>query len=301
MKRLAIFGAGGQLGRALAQQLSDEYDVHALTRKDCDIADASAVKQTLDTFQPEIIINAAAYTDVEGAEQEEAGAFAVNTQGARNLALGARETNALLISYSTDYVFDGRKNVPYDEAAPTDPLNVYGRSKLAGEEAITEQGGRYLILRTAWLYSADGKNFFNTVLRLANEHETLRFVSDQSGTPTSAGWLAAITSDLIKKALSLKETDFPSGILHAVPDGEASWYDFAQAIIGGARKRGASFAAKDIHPITSADYPTQAQRPLYSVLANRLLQEKWKIAAPGWQSILAIELDKVYGAPGSDA
>lgn len=293
MRRIVLFGATGQLGRALCRNL-ERRTLHALTRDQCDITDTTAVTRVLNEIQPDVVINAAAYTDVEGAEHADAQAMAVNSDAAGFLARSAREMDALFVSYSTDYVFDGSANAPYDEASPTRPLNAYGRSKLAGEEAIHAAGGRYLIVRTAWLYSCDGSNFLKTVLRLAAEREELEFVSDQVGTPTSAAWLAQATSALLVRATNAEDASAVPGVVHAVSRGESSWYDFARAIIDGARNRGEELTVRQVRPIPTGMYPSLAKRPAYSVLSTRHLLEKWGVQAPLWQSMLATELDKLY-------
>lgn len=295
MKSIVVFGAAGQLGRALCRNLETARTVHALAREQCDITDTTAVKRILNEIRPDVVINAAAYTNVEGAEHENAHAMAVNSDAAGILARAARKIDALFVSYSTDYVFDGSANAPYDEASPTRPLNAYGRSKLAGEEAIHAAGGRYLIVRTAWLYSADGSNFLKTVLRLAVEREELEFVSDQIGTPTSTDWLAQATSALLVRAMSTEGASAVPGVVHVVSRGESSWYDFACAIVEGARSRGARVTVRQMRPIPTGVYPSLAQRPAYSVLSTRLLLEKWGVQAPLWKSMLATELDKLYG------
>jgi len=296
VKSVAIFGAGGQLGHALTGRLSENYAVHALARDRCDVTNPSAVRMSLEEIRPEIIVNASAYTNVEAAEDNETDALAVNAGAAGNLARAARHMDALLISYSTDFVFDGLSYEPYGEAAPVAPINAYGRTKLAGEEAIAAEGGQYIILRTAWLYSTDGHNFFKTVLRLAADQEVLRFVDDQTGTPTSAGWLAAATADMLDATMNSDIKGPVPSIIHAVCCGEATWYDFACSIIEGARIRGAQLPVREISPISSLEYPTRARRPRYSVLSTQSLRNKWKIDPPDWQAMLAIELDKLYGA-----
>lgn len=295
MRSVVLFGAGGQLGTALSSALAKQWQVHGFTRDQCNITDAASVTSIIDNLRPDAVINAAGYTNVEGAEQDEAGAMAINADAAGILAAAARSVDAFYLSYSTDYVFNGAASTPYAETAAVQPLNVYGKSKAAGEAAICKAGGRYLIIRTAWLYSSGFPNFLETVLRLASEREELGFVDDQIGSPTSARWLAGASMKLLDLTLDENAGQDMSCIVHAVCTGQASWCRFANTIITEARSRGAELRAKEIRPIKTADYPALAQRPAYSVLSTQYLQQRWSITPPSWQSALKLEIDKRFG------
>ena len=257
--RVLVTGGGGQLGRALKAEAPEGIEVHTLSRSELDITDSAAVARALEAVRPDWVVNAAAYTAVDRAESEPDRALAVNRDGARIVAEACRRHGCRMVHLSTDYVFDGRRGAPYrPEDAPC-PLNTYGRSKLAGEEAVRSAlGGRALILRTAWVYSVEGPSFLTTMLRLMREREELRVVEDQVGTPTSARSLA-------RAVLRAAERNV-SGTHHWTDAGVASWYDFAVAIAEEAAARGLIRRVPRIRPIPARDYPTPAPRPAYSVL-----------------------------------
>lgn len=261
-----VVGAQGQLGCDLQRSAPVGATVTALSRKDLNISDAEAVFVAVSRLAPALVINAAAYTAVDKAETESEAAYAVNRDGAANLASASREAGCRLIHVSTDFVFDGAQSRPYRAGERTHPLGVYGASKLAGEQAVMEAlGDEALILRTAWVYSAHGNNFVKTMLRLMGERDSLRVVADQVGTPTWARGLA----EAIWRAAELGLT----GIHHWTDAGVASWYDFAVAIHEEALALGLLERSIAIHPISTADYPTSAKRPSYSVLDKT---ETWK-------------------------
>ena len=258
--KVLVTGAGGQVGRALRELAPAGAQVSAFTHADLDIADAQAVARAMHEHEPQVIVNAAAYTAVDRAESEPQLAERVNGTGAGTLAAAARECGARLVHISTDYVFDGRACAPYTPQAPALPLGAYGRTKLAGEQAVlTELPGRALILRTAWIYAAQGHNFVHTMLRLMQANGAVRVVADQLGSPTAAGSLAeVIWSLLVHPEIS--------GVHHWTDAGTASWYDFAVAIAEEGTALGLITRPVTVTPIRTADYPTPAQRPAYSVL-----------------------------------
>ncbi len=277
MKAL-ITGAGGQLGSALASGAPKDCEVVALTRAELDIADGAAVAEVLASLRPDLILNAAAYTAVDRAESEPETAFAINSEGPRHIAEAAGSVGARLIHVSTDFVFDGRSGRPYRPDDATAPLGVYGASKLAGEAAVVETAPDALIVRTAWVYGASGANFMRTMLRLMAERPEVRVVADQIGCPTA-------TPDLAAALWGLARTE-ARGVLHFSNAGAASWYDFAQAIAEEAVAAGVLAASPPVIPIPTADYPTPAARPSYSVLDSR---EAWDLlggAAPHWRESL---------------
>lgn len=277
--QVLIVGAGGQLGQELSRSAPDGAAVTGLSRSELDISDGDAVAEMISRLAPHVVINAAAYTAVDKAESESEAAYAVNRDGAGNLARASREAGCQFIQVSTDFVFDGAQGRPYRPSDGTHPLGVYGASKLAGEQAVMEVlGDEALILRTAWVYSSRQQNFVKTVLRLMTERDSLRVVADQIGTPTWARGLA----EAIWRAADLGLT----GIHHWTDAGVASWYDFAVAIHEEALALGLLERSIVIHPIATADYPTPAKRPLYSVLDKT---ETWRALgydAEHWRAAL---------------
>lgn len=285
--RLLLFGSDGQLGSRLLTDLAALGAVHALPGVEFDLRDSTRVVQVIQDEKPDVIVNAAAYTAVDRAESEEAAAFAVNAEAPRVIAECARETGALLVQYSTDYVFDGTARSPYTEDARPAPLGVYGRTKFAGEEAIRASGCRHLILRTAWLYSNRGHNFLNTMLRLSETRDEIRVVNDQRGAPTCADDVSAATAGMLRALWTggaLDESRFDMtrmGTYHVTNAGECTWYDFADAIMRLAHRN------TRVTPITTAEYPTPARRPAYSVLANDKLARVFDIRLGPWEQGLA--------------
>ena len=280
MKRPAILltGARGQLGFELARVLAERGDVVALDRAALDLGDADAIVETVRRVAPQIIVNAAAYTAVDRAESEPALAGAINARAPEVLAAEARRLDALLIHYSTDYVFDGASQAPYDEDAAPNPLNVYGESKLAGERAIGASGAAHLVLRTSWVYGWRGQNFLLTMKRLGAEREELRIVADQFGVPNWSRALAEATATLLRGGVAaLAER---SGTYHMSARGRASWYDFACAIFNCA-------ARPSLVPIATADYPTAARRPASAVLATAKFERTFGFALTDWREMLA--------------
>jgi dTDP-4-dehydrorhamnose reductase len=287
--RLLVIGANGQVGCELRQSLAPLGEVIALDRAACDLARPAEVARILRAATPDVIVNAAAYTAVDRAEQEEELATLINGTAVGEIAQAARQLGALLIHYSTDYVFDGRKDAPYAEDDVPSPISAYGRSKLAGERAIAQCGGRYLIVRTSWIYAARGHNFLKTVLRLARERDELRIVDDQIGAPTWARDLAAATAVMTRQARQeIARDDFESGLFHVTGSGATSWFIFAQAAVKQAEQSGLLARKSKIVPIASSEYPVAATRPKNSRLSGARARHRFQIALPEWEQSLAV-------------
>ena len=276
-------GGNGQVGRELRRSLLPLGELVVATRDGGD-ADAAAdfdapasLAVLIEQTAPEVVVNAAAYTAVDKAETDAAAAFRINAEAPAAIAQACVDTGALLVHYSTDYVFDGNATRPYREDDATAPLGVYGASKLAGEQAIRASGARHAILRTAWVYAAHGKNFLLTMLWLANERDELRVVADQIGAPTPAAWIADATAEIIRRGV------MASGTWHLVADGETSWHGFAEAIVDEAHALGLIARKPRVVAIPTADYPTPARRPAYSVLDTTRLQRDFGVAPPDWR------------------
>lgn len=288
--KIIIAGAAGQVGRALLSCVPHGASVRGFSHADLDIGDVNAVMSLARSDRPDVIICAAAYTAVDRAESEPELAKRVNVEGPRNLAQAAREIGARLIHISTDFVFDGRASSAYRPDSPTGPLSVYGSTKLAGELAVQAiLPDRSTIVRTAWIYAALGNNFMRTMLRVMAAKGHVRVVSDQVGTPTSAIsmarviWALAARSDL-------------SGVQHWTDAGVASWYDFAVAIAEEATALGLLPATVRVDPITTAEYPTAARRPAFSVLDSRGLLEALSVTPLHWRTALRAELKELRNA-----
>lgn len=296
MKRILLTGVTGQVGQELQRTLAPLGDVIGVDRQTIDLAQAIAIRQIISEVKPDAIVNAAAYTAVDKAETEAELAKSINVIAPTILAESAQQLGATLIHISTDYVFDGRKNTPYTEKDATNPVNVYGESKLAGEEGIRQNCDRHIIIRTAWVYGAHGKsNFVKTMLRLGAERDELRVVADQVGSPTWAQDIAFAIAQMISldHPITPSPHPVPTGTYHFTNSGVASWYDFAVAIFEEARKLGFPLKVQRVVPITTAEYPTPAQRPAYSVLSCQ------KIAAvlgypPHWRQQLRQMLVELY-------
>lgn len=292
--RIVLTGAHGQVGWELASALSGSGTLIPCDRSRLDLSAPQHIARCIDELRPDVIINAAAYTAVDKAESEKALATAVNAAAPAALADAARRHSALLIHYSTDYVFDGRKPAPYVEADETCPLNVYGRSKREGEIAIRDSAADHLIFRTSWVFSARGSNFLKTMLRLAAEREHLRVVSDQIGAPTAARLLATCTARALSQAiLERREGRFRSGLYHLSASGHTSWHGFASAIIAGARSRGLRLKCREIEAITTAEYPLPAARPANSRLDCSRFARHFGLPLPDWREGMALCLDEV--------
>lgn len=290
--RILLSGSTGQLGGALATSLPQVGDIVAPDRTQFDLTDESSIRHTLDDIRPDLIVNAAAYTAVDQAESERQSAIAVNSRAPEIMAEWAAAQGIALLHYSTDYVFEGTGRDPLKEKDATNPINVYGESKRAGEIAIADSGARHLIIRTSWLYGPQGSNFLRTILRLAQERECLRIVDDQIGTPTPTWWLADISAQILQQKPDLFETT-RCGILHAAPCGDTSWHGFAVAIVEGARKRSIPLTVTNIAAIPSSAYPTPAPRPAHAVFSLERLQRNFGITPPHWRNALEPVLDDV--------
>lgn len=304
---ILLLGANGQLSRTFLQHggLARRGDVVAASRdgmlfggrrgEAVDLADPASVATLLERVQPRIIINTAAYTAVDRAEQDEALATRINGDAVGELGAWAAAHDALVVHYSTDYVFDGRSPVPYPVDHPPAPLGAYGRSKLAGEQALRASGAAHLILRTAWVYAAHGQNFLRTMLRLAGEREELRVVADQHGSPTSTGLivdgtLAALDrwqhADAVRRA-------HVAGTYHLVASGATSWHGFASAIVEQAAARSLLARCPRVVPITTADFPTPAERPAHSVLDSGTFQQQFGFEPADWREGLRGVIDQL--------
>jgi dTDP-4-dehydrorhamnose reductase len=287
LKKILLTGVNGQVGHALKTRLS-QYEVFALTREQLDLTRTHDIKRVVREIKPDIIINPAAYTAVDKAESEPELAYAINATAAQILAEEAARLNAGLIHFSTDYVYDGCKTSPYLETDGVNPMSVYGKSKLAGEEAIGEIGLPHLILRTSWVYGAYGKNFLKTILRLAAERDNLRIVADQFGAPTSSESIANGVVQVLDVWQTNQENQ--TGAYHFTNTGEASWHGFSCEIViqYNALKHTNNWPAlkmdvENIAAISTADYPTPAVRPANSKLDNAKLKNVFKLELPSWQ------------------
>ena len=297
--RVLLLGADGQLGTELRRRLAPLGELVAATRNGtlgdgrCEAADFSepgTLPALVARVAPDVVVNAAAHTAVDRAEQERDLSFRLNAEAPAALAAACRDRGARFVHYSTDYVFDGRGTRPYREDDPTAPLGVYGASKLAGEEAVRASGADAMIFRTAWVYASHSHNFLRTMLRVGAERDELRVVADQVGTPTPAALIADVT------ARALRHATGRSGTWHVTPAGQTSWHGFAEAIFAGAVARGLLARAPKVHAITTVDYPTPAARPGYSVLDTGKLQRDFGIGLPDWRDGLDRVLDELARA-----
>jgi dTDP-4-dehydrorhamnose reductase len=280
--KILIVGQHGQVSRELQRRLGVVGELIVPGRDQLDLTLPDQIRQQVQHVRPDLIINAAAHTAVDLAESEPQTAFAINAIAPGILAQEALSLGIPLIHYSTDYVFDGTKVGPYNEEDRPNPLGVYGKSKLAGERAITDVQGKHLILRTSWVYSAHGRNFLLTMQRLMQEKPELRIVADQIGAPTWAGTIAQSTLALIERWQ--RDEAAPWGTYHLSAQGETSWFGFAQAIGEALRKQGKTCA--ELLPIPSSEYPTPATRPLNSRLDCSRLQHEWGVRQPDWRTAL---------------
>ena len=279
--KILLLGKNGQVGGELEKSLAHLGALTALDRQGMDLSNPDSIREQIRRLQPDVIVNAAAYTAVDKAESEPDLAMAVNGTAPSIMAEEAARLNALLVHYSTDYVFDGTKSSPYTEQDTPHPLNVYGHGKLAGEQAIHEHASRFLIFRTTWVYDGQGKNFLNTIKRVGAQRPELTIVDDQIGAPTWSREIARATAQAIDSYLSRPDPEQINGIYHMTAQGQTSWFGFAQA----AAKCG--LFAGLAHPpalraITSAEFPTPAKRPMYSVLSNAKLLKQFGIRLPDW-------------------
>ena len=293
--KILLLGKNGQVGWELQRSLAPLGELIALDRagKDglCgDLTDLEGLRRTISIVKPNIIINAAAYTAVDNAENDKVNTNIVNAQAPRVLAEEALKVGAWLVHYSTDYVFDGSGNNAWEEKDESNPLSEYGRSKLAGEQAIENSGCKYLIFRTSWVFGSRGKNFAKTMLHLANERQTLSVINDQVGAPTSAALLADCTAHALLKAIRNPEL---AGLYHLAASGQTTWYEYAKFVIGQAQIAGKELLVTEIKPIGTLDYPTPAKRPYNSRLSTAKFRDSFDLVLPKWQQGVIRMLDEI--------
>ena len=294
--RIMLTGANGQVGWELARSLMPLGEVIALDRAQCDLSRPETIFNVIQAIKPDVIVNAAAYTAVDKAEEEEELATTINGTSVGVIAEEASKLNALLIHYSTDYVFDGTKQEPYTEKDIPKPINAYGRSKLAGEKAITQSACDYLILRTTWVYAARGKNFLRTMLRLAQEREELCIVADQYGAPTWARNIADATTHVLVAAQQERQAgEFSSGTYHLCASGKTTWHGFSTAIIERAKQlsTAGSIKTERVLPIATEDYPLPASRPENSQMDSSSLTTRFGVIMPEWQEAMKLCIDEL--------
>ena len=286
LPRILITGGSGQVGHCLKAQLEGCAELSVPDSSALDIADRRSVRQAVETFRPDYIINAAAYTAVDKAESDAERAFAVNRDGARHLAEAAEAAGAAMLHISTDYVFDGAGGAPYDEAAPTAPQNIYGASKLAGEQAVLAACRRAVVMRTSWVFGAHGQNFVKTMLRLGRERDSLGIVADQYGAPTAATDIAAALITVVRRHTPEQLAE-RAGIYHYCGSPYASWFEFAETIFAEAAAQGVLAKIPAVKPIATADYPTPAKRPADSRLDCGKIRAVFGIGPCDWHSALS--------------
>ena len=286
LPRILITGGSGQVGHCLKAQLQGCAELSVPDSSALNIADRRSVRQAVETFRPDYIINAAAYTAVDKAESDAERAFAVNRDGARHLAEAAEAAGAAMLHISTDYVFDGAGGAPYDEAAPTAPQNIYGASKLAGEQAVLAACRRAVVMRTSWVFGAHGQNFVKTMLRLGRERDSLGIVADQYGAPTAAADIAAALITIVRRHTPEQLAE-RAGIYHYCGSPYASWFEFAEIIFAEAAAQGVLVKIPTVKPIATADYPTPAKRPADSRLDCGKIRTVFGIGPCDWHSALS--------------
>jgi dTDP-4-dehydrorhamnose reductase len=291
--RILVTGVTGQVGKALVAPLARLGTVVPSDRSTLNLAEPATLAGALDRLAPDLIINPAAYTAVDRAEDERDLAFTINGKAAGVLAEWAARRKVPLVHFSTDYVFNGKGKTPWREDSPTGPLSAYGASKLAGEEAIRAANGAHLIVRTSWVYAAHGANFLRTIARLAHERTELKIVADQIGAPTSARVIAeGLAALLCAHTESLRERFAQAGgIINVAASGETSWHGFATAIVEGLRSRRVVLAVQSIVPLRTEDYPTKAKRPHNSRFDLTRLREVFGVTTPSWREALEREID----------
>ena len=293
---LLVTGSNGQVGFELRRSLAPLGNVIAVDRATCDLSRPDALRQLIRQYRPDVIINPAAYTAVDRAEMDVNTAYAVNGAAAGVLAEEAKALGSLLVHYSTDYVFDGTKAGAYVETDTTNPQSVYGKSKLAGEEAIAETGAKALVLRTCWVAGAHGGNFAKTMLRLAIERENLRVIADQFGAPTTASLIADVTAQIVARHwLAGAREAFPSGVYHLAAGGETSWHGYATEVLRYAKLHGVQLRAapERVEAIPATAYPLPAPRPANSRLDTTRLRERFGIHLPCWEQGVHFLLDQI--------
>ena len=286
LPKILITGPTGQVGFELCRSLAPLGSIAPLPRMKCDLADTDSIRAAIRDLRPDVIVNPAAYTAVDKAESDEANARGVNGVAPGVIGEEAARIGAFVVHYSTDYVYDGTKQDAYVETDATNPLGVYGRTKLEGEQALAATCPQHLIFRTSWVFGAYGSNFLKTILRLARERDELRIVADQFGAPTGAALIADITAQTLAPFLRQGNTaDLPRGIIHLSASGRTSWHDYAKHIVEMAHRSGMELRASPerIHPIPASSYPTPAVRPANSSLGTTKLRETFGITPPDWR------------------
>ncbi|MBC8409631.1 MAG: dTDP-4-dehydrorhamnose reductase [Rhodobacteraceae bacterium] len=293
--KILLLGTNGQVGTELQRTLLILGDLKSCTRAQANLEDIQGIRSLIQDYQPDVIVNAAAYTAVDQAESDKDKAELVNATAVGVLAQEAKDLDAWLVHYSTDYVFDGEKLDAYVESDTTNPINVYGSTKCKGEELITSSGCKHLIFRTSWVYGAHGNNFAKTMIKLFQEKDKLSIVNDQIGVPTSAELIADVTSTCLIQALQ-KNTDL-SGIYHLAPNGNTSWYGFSQYLLeeGQSIVDGLSRHSIDLNPIATSQYPTPAKRPQNSLLNTNKIRQEFGVVMPKWQVHVDRFLNQTYG------
>lgn len=299
--KILLLGKNGQVGWELQRALQPLGEVVSLSRKvddliglSGDVADFQKIADAFRVVSPDVVVNATAYTAVDKAEEQKDEADLINHLAVKNLAELCKNANALLVHYSTDYVFDGQGVTPWREDDKTSPINTYGASKRAGEEALEQSGVQFLNFRTCWVYAARGHNFIKTMINLAKSREELNIISDQIGVPTGAALIADVTAHAIRyySANKVEQVDL-HGHYHLAPNGETSWFDYANFIFTQVREKGLELKLKQVKPIATTAYPTPAQRPLNSRLDTNKLQTKFKLHLPDWQQGVEHVLEEI--------
>jgi dTDP-4-dehydrorhamnose reductase len=294
--RIMLTGQEGQLGFELARSLAPVGHVFALDREACDLSEPASIRAAIAATAPDVVVNAAAYTAVDRAEFDAATAQAVNATALRVIGEEAARRGAFVVHYSTDYVFDGTKAAPYVEEDTPNPINLYGRTKLSGEQSLVASHADHLILRTSWVVGAHGANFAKTMLRLAAQRDQLRVVSDQRGAPTSAALLADVTAHLVRQLAREGTETFPGGIYHCTAAGETDWHEYAQCVVRAALAAGRKLRVgpEDVHAIPTSEYPTLARRPANSVLDTAKLRRTFGLVLPSWESGISHVLRQMF-------
>ena len=293
---LLVTGSNGQVGFELRRSLAPLGNVISLSRSDCDLSRPEEVRRIVRDARPDVIVNPAAYTAVDAAESDATTAYAINATAAGVLAEEAKAAGSLLVHYSTDYVFDGRKGAPYVETDEVNPQSVYGKSKLAGEQLITASGATSIVLRTCWVAGTHGENFAKTMLRLGRERESLRVIADQFGAPTTAALIADVTAQIVKRHwLNGDRSAFASGIYHLAAAGETSWHGYATEVLSFAAAHGVQLKVDPAHieAIGTVEYPLPAPRPANSRLDTSKLRQTFDLHLPDWRSGLHSLLEQI--------
>ncbi len=297
--KVLVIGINGQLGWELMRRgRAAGLELVGVGRSELDIADPQQVRRVFDSAHPDVVVNGAAFTDVDGAETRQSASFAANAQGPAYLAEACAPKRVPLIHFSTDYVFDGTSNTPYTESDTPSPINVYGQSKAEGEAAVRQRLQEHIILRTAWLYGVHGRNFLNTMLRLGGDRRQLQVVADQYGSPTTAADLADAVLTIVAKWRAEEPVDW--GTYHYCGEGVTTWHEFARTIFTFAGEH-RDFVVEQIDPITSAEYRAAAKRPPFSSLDCSRIENTFGIATRPWQQRLYQTIERIYtGRPDHD-